>query len=181
MRKFTGLPGHSNESLRTLPCFIQDGSKRWYLLYNEVRSKNMFNSNDLVFHFPKSPPPKKKGGGFRSLENWITSWFSLQFQGVKNLLKPLHIEKPCGVSQPPASPPKECTVHLRFFGDLGKGISVEKSITTFRLCHNEVFYTPYKRWWAYYNPFKSKIIQKSLTIHDITLDWFCETWEIRHL
>ena len=127
MHKFAGLPGHSNESLRTLPCFIQDGSKRWYLLYNEVRSKNMFNSNDLVFHFPKSPPPKKKGGGFRSLENWITSSFSLQFQGVKNLLKPLHIEKPCGVSQPPASPQKNAPCTLGFSETLGREFLWEKA------------------------------------------------------
>lgn len=67
--------------------------------------KHHVQLRDLAFHFQKSPPtPQKKGGGFSSLENWITSSFSLQFQGVKNLLKPLHIEKPCGVSQPPASP-----------------------------------------------------------------------------
>ena len=42
MHKFAGLPGHSNESLRTLPCIIQDGSKRWYL-WGSIKNI-MFNS-----------------------------------------------------------------------------------------------------------------------------------------
>lgn len=130
----------------------------------------MFNSNDLAFHFQKLPPPPKKRWWLQFVGKLDHFLVLPPFSGCKEPLETTTYRKTRGFSQPPASPPKNAPCTLGFSETL-QGVSVEKSITTFRLRHNEVFYAPSKRRWAWHTTILSRAKSCKHTLQSMMQAW----------